>query len=873
MPPERLVCFVFLGMSLVRSCLTFGWNHVLRRRLTGHQYARQWGAQRRSIHLDQRHTSLSSLATQQQEGDEALYQELQRLSREIRRHDEIYYLQGTETELSDEAYDALVTREAALCRAHPHLLQRLEEESGLGKQTTRFGGRVGPLFDNSVGTEAKNASTRTAATLDRFQKREHLEKMYSLNNALSVEEVLTWLGRVRRTLLKELPQENDLSVEIFTEPKLDGLSLSLRYVRLPNESTWRFTWAATRGDGKQGQDVSVAVEQGLSVPQSFDWAFPDETCTIMEIRGEVVLPESVFATLPAESTAFSNARNAASGILLRSKQVEDDSESCMLRKSLQFYAYGVTTQNADESLPDGTDLRTQLQKWGFRVPQPTTTSTLSVDNETEWTESDIQPLLDYHAALESYKQGDKSKKNSQKSSQFKFDDYGMDGCVHKVASRRFREILGHTPRAPRWAVAHKFAAETVVTRLMAVDLQVGRHGALTPVAKLEPVELNGVLIQRATLHNFGHMQQALGSDRIPVGSSVLVRRAGEVIPQVVRRVDNTEPVNSTDIGMISLQMPDKCPACGSPVELDEVNRTGTAKNGTAGQVLRCVGPPLLCHPRAINGMAHAFSRDALDVSGISQARLEKLMGLGYLKTPVDLFLMAKDKEKLANLTEVDGWGDKSVQNMADKVNSVAKKGVSLARFIYSLGIRFVGLQSSEQIASIYGSVGEFIKAVVNVKKAKDPFFDTFVLLREENEATKGIGPSVLNALVGFSLKKELVDAAVALSQNILVHEQETIRGHTGQISDSKSPSGPLVGLKVVFTGTVSGLTRSKAKEIAKSMGAANIGNAVTKSTDLVVAGAKGGKKLQEAEKQGVRIISGEEFLEMVDGFTVDVTKE
>ena len=781
---------------------------------------------------------------------EQIYRELEKLSSEIRRHDEIYYLNGSETELSDAEYDALVQREATLCRGYPLLLKRLEQESGLGKQTTRFGGRVGLV---------------ATTTTDRFRKRQHLEKMYSLNNALSVDEVLAWLGRIRKTLLKKVPEKdnNNSQVEIITEPKLDGLSLSLRYSRHAPDRPWEFEWAATRGDGKQGQDVTVAIEQGLDVPLSFEWSLQDEACSTIEVRGEVVLPESVFGTLPTENATFSNARNAASGILLRSKQLEDDSEVRKLRKSLRFYAYGVVAKKGNEILPDGLELRNELVKLGFIVPQPTDTTILTMSNETEWTESDIQPMITYHTELELHKQREGTSKGA---GSVQFDDYGIDGCVHKVSSSHLRKILGHTPRAPRWAIAHKFTAETIVTKLMAVDVQVGRTGALTPVAKLEPVELNGVLIQRATLHNFGHMQKVLGSDRIRVGSSVLVRRAGEVIPQVLRLVERSGPMdgNSTDNEMISLQLPDKCPACGSPVTMDEVN--GTSKV-SVGQVLRCAGPPLLCEPRAVSGLAHAFSRDALDVTGVSQARLEKLMSLGFVRVPVDLFLFAKNETLLEQLAEEDGWGKKSVQNLAEKVKSVAENGVSLMRFIYSLNIRFVGRQATELIAAVYGKVEDFVGAVKAVKDMEDPYEDSFALLRDDNEATKGIGPSVLTALVEFSLEPDLVEAAVALSKSIRVHEQETYQSsNESHATDSSAAPGPLAGLKIVFTGSMPGLARQRAKDIAKAMGAKSIGNTVSKSTDIVFAGSKGGKKLQEAEKHDVRVMEGEEFLKMVESF-------
>ena len=860
-----------LIMSLARYSFSFGhlignrrrifstilkesvWKHCYRSTVKGHLLSKNPSSGLTTTRL---------LSTSVDVDQEEIYQQLLRLSTEIRRHDEIYYLNGSATELSDDEYDALVEQEAKLCRENPLVLKRLEKESGLGKKATRFGGRVGPVL--------------TPTSTDRFRKRKHLEKMYSLNNAHSVDEVLAWLGRIRKTLLKTYnSEENNMKIDVFTEPKLDGLSLSLRYARQPNDDgMWKFVLAATRGDGKEGQDVSIAVEQGLEVPLSFDWALKDETCTELEVRGEVILPESVFLSLSSENATFSNARNAASGIIMRSKQLEDDSEVRKLRTNLRFYAYGVATKKANgETLPDGMDLRDKLLRLGFRVPQPTSTTTLTLCNETEWTEKEIQPMLDYHSALQDYKQKDRTRPKS--TVDLGFEDYGMDGCVHKISSESIRELLGHTPRAPRWAIAHKFAAETVVTKLLAVDLQVGRTGAITPVAKLEPVELNGVLIQRATLHNFGHMQQALGSDSIPVGSSVLIRRAGEVIPQVLRRVDDISDTMRTEFAdkdMISLKLPENCPACGSPVILDQANNTlkSNAKVGTVGQVLRCNGPPLMCQPRAVSALAHAFSRDALDVTGVSQARIEKLMSLGFLRTPADLFVFAKNKTALEELTKVDGWGVKSVQNLADKVNSVAENGVSLTRFIYSLGIRYVGLQASHLIAAIYCDVNNFVDAIESAGKTDDPYADAFSLLREENEATKGIGPAVIGALVDFSIESEMVEAAVALSKHVKVHQQAPAHiGIENEIAGSELTIGPMAGLKIVFTGSIAGITRAKATAAAKSMGAKSVGSTVSKSTDVVVAGANGGKKLKDAERLGVRIISGDEFLEMLDAHIIE----
>lgn len=533
-----------------------------------------------------------------EEGESPSYKEFTRLAQEIRRHDALYYNNG-KTELKDDEYDALVQREAEFCRAYPELLERYQDESGLGRQATRYGGRVG------------------VAVSQQQLRHTHLRSMLSLDNVHTNEQLMQWLERIRTKLIVDVT-----TLTIVTEPKLDGLSLSLRYTQSRDGKRYELDWASTRGDGTEGQDVTNAVHSLHSIPQEL---VVEDASTLFEVRGEVILPTSAFQSL---QTNFSNARNAASGILLR-KSKGLNQEDQQLRSQLRFYAYDIVTTDESRFIDDGVQLRSMLTDWGFNVPRPIQVSTLQLVKGTEWNQTDVQPLLDYYHDLEQHRQGLAAK--------FDWGDYEMDGVVHKVSQLSLRTQLGNTNRSPRWAVAHKFPAETALTSLLGLDVQVGRTGALTPVALLEPVDIAGVSVRRATLHNFGFVQELMGGMSVPVGTKVLVRRAGDVIPQVVQRVlEDESKVNDTTI---SLKAPDECPACGSPTKVEKLS----AKNSTEGQVVRCGGPSLSCPPRAVGVLAHAFCRDALDVSGLSEARIQQLLDANMLRIPADLFRLVANK--------------------------------------------------------------------------------------------------------------------------------------------------------------------------------------------------------------------------------------
>jgi DNA ligase (NAD+) len=843
----------------------------------------------------------------------AAYKELQWLSQEIKRLDEIYYNDNDGSSSSsssiddnndkekkesltrisnDDDYDAYVQREADLCRKYPLVLQRWEQESGLGIAATRYGGRVGVESTPPSTTSTESATTTVT---DRV-KRQHVRPMLSLDNVNNDKELLAWLERVRKKLVAS---QTKGEITVVTEPKLDGVSLSLHYVRhdnddddndngnisYSNQSNYRLAWASTRGDGKRGQDVTAAVLEGMKLPSSltcWDKSSSEDVPDAFEIRGEVVMPQTVFESIlaNAENTTFSNARNAASGILLRKEQVETSTStssvaseysSMELRSKLRFYAYDVVTSDNNIML-NGVEARERLDSLGFLVPQPIATTVLVVNNETAWDASDVPRMMEYHESLRLHREGSDQ-------SVFDWGDYDMDGCVHKISEQAIRKTLGASNRAPRWAIAHKFPPLSAVTALLDIDVQVGRTGALTPVAILEPVDLRGVTVQRATLHNFMHMRQILGgANRIPKGSQVLVRRAGDVIPQVVQRVGFQDSSDDKNVSYISLDAPTTCPACGSGTIADIESKTLAQENSTAGQVLRCGGPQLLCPPRAVSALAHAYSRDALDLTGLSEARIVQLMDANLLQMPSDVFALAKDKTKLDAISELDGWGTKSAQNLARVANRVASDGVTLSRFIYSLSIRYAGVHSSALLASIYANVDTFLDDVEQAAKLKSDTGmegrdqDSFAVLREENEATKGIGPVLLSSLEAFAMEKDLVKAARELAGMVRVVEDKS-QALRESFGDDAVPSEakPLLGMSVVFTGAIPDLSRPEAKKLAVEMGAKSTPGTISNATSLVVAGAKSGQKLDQAAKLGVRVIDADEFHAMVKSFQEGIT--
>ena len=638
-----------------------------------------------------------------------------------------------------------------------------------------------------------------------------------------------------------------------------------------------------------------------------------------------------------------------------SEDPEEQAASNELRSLLRFYAYDLAAVEEEEdpgeeagagrgvtARPemDGIRLRGLLSEWNFPLALPVEVTTIewtdrpdvpvaasddrdpTDDNNDdddsspassaswdEWFEesivsdSRIQPILDYFSALEEHRERlrtedeadplstGSSRPADDGASRYEWGDFDVDGCVHKVADASLRSAMGYTTRSPKWAMAHKFPARSSVARLLDIVVQVGRTGALTPVAVLEPTEVGGVTVQRATLHNFKHLKDVLGGSgddddddddrieaRIPRFEPVLVQRAGDVIPQVVRRIhsgknsalrsDGDDTDNDDDDGWISLEAPTQCPSCSSPVTCDPVR--SSSSSSVAGQVVRCSGPPLLCPPRAVTSLQHAFSRDALDLTGLSEARIRQLQEAGLLRVPSDLFRL--DDEGWTAIADLPGWGDKSCRNLRAVCETVASRGISLGRFVHALGIRHVGKHTSELVASRYGSVGAFLDALEKAAaaaatppgpengsgEAGHPF--------PELEDAPGIGPVAVESLLAHARTQELADATRSLAESLTVLEQKIVAAVAAEEEDGEEEDRqplPWRGFRVVFTGSLGGRwTRSEAKEIAKRLGAAATPGSVSRSTDLVVFGEKGGKKLTKARELGVSTMEASEFVRL-----------
>ena len=594
---------------------------------------------------------------------------------------------------------------------------------------------------------------------------------------------------------------------------------------------------------------------------------------------------------------------------------------------------------------DGKRIREQLIEWGFPVALPVTITEIKWDNNNKEIIDDemqlqdsfrgqtimeqIQPVIGYYAALEEHRMGllqketelsnnetakrqEKTKERHHSSKSKVYHDWGdfdVDGCVHKISQAPVKAAMGYSMKSPKWATAHKFPAQTAVSRLLDIIIQVGRTGSLTPVAILEPVVVGGVTIQRATLHNFAHLKEIFGGvvtnddddgniDKIRKNELVLIRRAGDVIPQVIRKVrsnssgalslDDTSGSSSliTDIGTadewISLEPPKNCPACGSSVSYD----TSIFSSSSVGQVARCIGPPLLCPPRAVTSLTHAFSRDAIDLTGLSEARIQQLMDTGIIRYPNDIFDLGDFEWE--NIATLPGWGEKSCSNLRGSIQKITLKGISLGRFIYSLSIRHVGKHSSDLIALSYGTVEIFLDALDSAavhgeEKEKPIQHQSSPFPQLEN--VLGIGPVMIDSLLDFSKSTELVSSAKDLARSLNVLEQNRVIQIDGTSTKKMSSSSvtttggdgngstsnqPWAGFRVVFTGSLGKLNRSDAQNIAKTfLGAKSTPGSVSKSTDLVVYGEKGGKKLKQAREYCIPTITAEEFLLLAreNGFT------
>lgn len=674
------------------------------------------------------------------------------LSAEIRSHDQLYYQQDA-PEISDAEYDELRRALEALEAQYPALITAASPTQKIG-----------------------------AAPSSGFKKVKHAAPMLSLSNIFEDGDFDDFLGRIRRFL--GLPE--DEPVDLVAEPKIDGLSCSLRY------ENGVLVQAATRGDGEEGEDITANVRTIANVPQALNAGAPD----ILEVRGEIYMDRKKFmewnaAQAEVTKKPFANPRNAAAGSV---RQLDPQKTA---GRPLFFFGYALG-QVSHKFASTQEEIRQRLIEWGI----PETPYRLCKNK---------QEALEYYRFLLG-RRADL--------------DYEIDGLVYKVNRLDWQERLGFVSRAPRWAVAHKFPAEQAVSRIESIDIQVGRTGALTPVARLEPITVGGVVVSNATLHN----EDEIARKDIRIGDYVLIQRAGDVIPQVVQvLLDRRAAAAAPYI------FPVQCPACGSIAVREE---------GEA--IRRCTGG-LICPAQAQERLKHFVSRLAFDIEGLGTKIIELFWEKGLVRSPADIFNLQTVNETLQPpLQAWEGWGALSVKNLFAAID--ARRHISLPRFIYALGIRQIGEATAKRLAQRYAEWNNFKVAMMAAASDRTSEAAQDVLAIED------VGPSVADDLLGFFAEPHNLEVLAALERAV------TIEPYVLQVDQSSK----VAGKTVVFTGTLTSITRAEAKAMAESLGA-KVAGSVSKNTDYVIGGADAGSKLKKAQELGVTVLSEEEWLTLVRG--------
>jgi DNA ligase (NAD+) len=691
-------------------------------------------------------------------------EELAALAAEIRRHDELYYRKDA-PEVTDADYDALRQRNEAIEAAFPGLTREDSPSQRVG-------------IEPAAG----------------FSKVRHRVPMLSLGNAFHDEDVHDFFARVRRFL----NMSADAPLAVVAEPKIDGLSISLRYER------GRFVQGATRGDGTEGEDVTNNLRTLEDVPTQIAGEVPE----VLEVRGEVYMTKQDFAALNERQEAagakrFANPRNAAAGSLrqLDSRITE--------RRPLRFFAY--SWGELSEPVADTHwHFLERLKAWGFEI------------NPLARRCTDAEETLEVYRTVEAERGA---------------LDYDIDGVVYKVDDLGLQERLGFVSRAPRWAIAHKFPAEKAQTILEEISIQVGRTGALTPVAHLKPVTVGGVVVARATLHN----PDEIARKDVRVGDTVTIQRAGDVIPQVLGPVLDKRPE-----GAEPYVFPEVCPCkLATPV----VHEDGAV-------VARCSGE-LACPYQQVERLIHFVSRDAFDIEGLGEKQVRAFFEKELIRTPADIFDLAEaDKDSLTPIRKMEGWGDKSAQNLFAAIE--ARRSIPLERFIYALGIRQVGQATAKLLARTYGDLGAWHAAMKEASKERTEHPDEAKKPELVGEHYRdlcnihSIGMSVADEICGFFAEAHNLKVVEDLEARLTVEEAEQ-----PQTADS-----PVAGKTVVFTGTLQTLSRGEAKASAESLGA-KVAGSVSKKTDYVVVGADAGSKATKAQELGVTTLSEDAWLKLI----------
>lgn len=725
--------------------------------------------------------------------------EVEELRAQIKHHDKKYY-QDNAPIISDAEYDKLRKRLEELEQQFPELITP-------DSPTQKVGGNI----------------------QEKFAKVKHSKPMLSLGNAFEMEDVQDFLDKIRRflgwektkdtkalteTRLCEISSRNaraenrslhlaneDLStdmtkklsaevefyeapleIEVFCEPKIDGLSFSARY------ENGKLVKAATRGDGETGEDITQNISTIKSLPKKLSGKFPD----ILEVRGEVYLSHEEFERINKEKIAegeepFANPRNAASGSL---RQLD---VAITASRNLKYFVYG--WGEVSEEFKSQSSAFEFFKQAGF------------VTNDKVKLCKNISEIEKYYNNIY------EARPNLE---------YDIDGVVYKVNSVELQERLGFVARAPRWAIAHKFPAEQAKTKLESITIQVGRTGVLTPVAELSPINIGGVVVRRATLHNKDEIERK----DIRVGDIVVVQRAGDVIPQIVSVDLEKRPSNSTPF-----EFPETCPICGSPA-IRENDEAAT----------RCTGG-ISCDAQATEFLKYFVSRNAFDIEGFGEKQIEIFWNEGLVKEPADIFTLEEKNKTLSNpIQNWKGYGELSTRKLFEGINS--RREIELNRFIYSLGIRHIGSENAKLLAKNYTSFSHFYE---KAKKFSDPNSTEY----QELLNIDGIGEKVANSIAVFFANQKHIKIVDNLTAQIKVKDFEALDN-----SDL-----PLSGKIVVFTGSLTKITRDEAKSIAERNGA-KVASSVSSKTNYVIAGEDAGSKLKKALELGIMVISEDEFLKL-----------
>jgi DNA ligase (NAD+) len=690
--------------------------------------------------------------------------EWKRLALEIEHHNRLYY-QDDQPKISDADYDALRQRLNAI---EARFLDFVTAESPSQK----------------VG----------AAPSGRFKKVRHAVPMLSLDNAFAEEDVRDFVGRIARFL-----KLADDAIDFSAEPKIDGLSMSLRY------EGGELVTAATRGDGAEGEDVTANIRTLKDVPHKLKGRNVPDIC---EVRGEVYMTKQAFLALnerqkAADDTVFANPRNSAAGSL-RQKDA-----SITASRPLGFFAYAWGEMSA---MPAETQsgMIGWFEHCGFKT-NPLTKLCHSVEE-----------LIAFHREIE-----------EQRAEL----DYDIDGVVYKVDRIDWQERLGFVSRTPRWAIAHKFPAERAMTLLKDIEIQVGRTGSFTPVGKLEPVGVGGVIVQNATLHNedyikgVGNKGEVLREGRdIRIGDTVVVQRAGDVIPQIVDVILDKRPADAKEF-----HFPKKCPC---PLHTDVVR--GEIATGEEGSRARCSGE-FACPFQKIEHLKLFASRRAFDIDGLGEKQIEFFFEQGWVKEPADIFTLAARNAKL-KLEEIEGYGETSVRNLFGAIE--ARRKVALERFIYALGMRHVGETTALALARGYGSWDAFHDACLKVAEGDE---ETIA----EMDALDQIGDTVIKSVATYFGEDHNRGIVERLTREVTILDAEKPKSNSS-----------IAGKTVVFTGALEKMTRDEAKATAERLGAKAAGS-VSKKTDYVVAGPGAGSNLKKAQEHGVQVLTEDEWLKLI----------